>query len=61
MKLAMRARAAVERRARRIEQALRNISGLRVERDGGRVRVSGHGLRRRWLEEARLRFAGYER
>ncbi len=58
MTLMGRARDAVERRLRRIEDALRRIEGLRVERRGVRVTATGHGLRRRWLEEAQLRFVG---
>ena len=58
MTMIERARAAVEGKLSRIEQALRGIEGLRVERKGDRLRVAGRGLRRRWLEDVRLRFPG---
>ena len=56
MRMIERARVAVERRLSQIEQAARTIAGMRVERSGGELRVSAP--RRRWLEEARLRFLG---
>ncbi len=58
MTMLARARDAVERRLRRIEDALRAIEGLRVERRGERLTATGPGLRRRWIEDVRLRFVG---
>jgi len=51
-----RVQAAAERRLSRIEAALRGIEGLRVEQHGGRVTARGHNLRRRLIEDSRLRF-----
>ena len=56
MRLMERARAAVERRLRRIELALRAVEGVRVERRGDAIEA--RIARRRWLDDPRLRFLG---
>ncbi len=58
MTLLGKTRAVVQLRLRRIEQALGGIEGVRVERRGDQVTIHGRSLRRRWIEDVRLRFAG---
>ena len=56
---AARARAAVERRMVAIEADWHAaLPGAAVVRSGDEVSVTGVGLLRRWLGDARLRFAG---
>ena len=53
------ARADVERRMAAVEADFRAaVPGTRVERQGDSVSVTGADLLRRWLDDARLRFAG---
>ena len=54
-------RAVEERRARLVAAVMHDVEDVRgvaveVERDG--IVLSGRGLRRRWLSDPRLRFAG---
>ena len=64
-KVRARAVAAVERRVAgrvaAIERAVRAVGGIAVERQGERVTLGGRGLKRRWIEDVRLRFAGLAR
>ena len=56
------AQGAVARARRRVAEVLRDVPGLTVSEDAGRVVVAGRGLVRRMLSDARLRWvAGWLR
>ena len=61
MTLNERASHAVSGAALRIAAAWGAIDGVAVERRQGDVRIVGRGLKRRWIDDLRLRFAGLGR
>lgn len=41
-----------------VETALIDVPGIKVEREGDELAISGRGLMRRWLSDTRLRLVG---
>jgi hypothetical protein len=61
MTLSQFVRGAIERRLAVIERSLVAIEGLAWSRRGDAIHVRGRQLVRRSIEDARLRFAGFDR
>ena len=56
-RIEQRAGAAVENAIDRVTRAVADFPGVRVNREAGRIVMSGRRLSRRWLDDVRLRFA----
>lgn len=56
-RLTKRVEAIAERRRRSVEAAWADVQGVTIHREADWLVLSGRGLVRRWLGDARLRFA----
>lgn len=59
-RVADRAREVSEEARERVEQAFALFPDVRLRREGNSVVVEATGLLRRWLSDARLRFASWK-